>query len=326
MKIQEFAKERHSDGVISVTPMPTSEELALFYTETYYQETPSATFCASYSDEELAQRRLRSELVLFALAEAGNKVGAGTAFFEIGCGEGFLLHAAREQGCSVRGMDFSDVGLLNCNPHLRDCVETGDAYQILERMSEEEVRFDVCVMQNVLEHVLDPKTLLCRVHQLLAPGGIAVVTVPNDFSPVHLKLMEKEFIDSEFWFQPPQHLHYFNVDSVKMFAAHCGFDVVDAFADFPIDFFLFHPGSNYVRKQEHGKGAHEARIILDLLLAERGLSAYHNFCRSVSMCGAGRNVTVVLRPNEDEGVKNNNTKPGRGNLSVTEREYINGKW
>jgi hypothetical protein len=59
--------------------------------------------------------------------------------------------------------------------------------------------------------------------------------------------------------------------------------------------FLFHPGSNYVLRREQGKAAHQARLTLDLLLAERGLGPYHRFCQAMSGCGIGRNVTVILR-------------------------------
>lgn len=297
MKVQGFDRKLDGNGVISVTPMPTQDELAAFYADIYYQEAPSATFSDHYSKEEMEQRCRRAELVLFSLAEAGSK-GGGSTFLEVGCGEGFLLHAAKEQGYAVHGVDFSDVGLSNFNPHLLDSVEIGDAYQILDNLLSIGELFDVCAVQNVLEHVIDPETLLRRMRRILSPGGVAVVTVPNDFSRVQEKLMEKGLVDREFWFQPPQHLHYFNVDSIRAFANHCGFTVVDAFADFPIDFFLFHPGSNYVGKPECGKGAHEARIMLDLLLVERGMPAYHQFCQALSGCGAGRNVTVLLRPHE----------------------------
>lgn len=296
MVIRNFIREYGESGVVSVKPMPTREELEAFYADVYFQQTPSATFHTQYTEEELHQRRLRAELVLYALTQAGAACGEKGSFLEVGCGEGFLLQAAQDDGYMVKGVDFSDAGLRSFHPHLLEKVEIGDAYRILERLLASEERFRVCAMMNVLEHVIDAEALLRGVSQIIARDGIAVVTVPNDFSPIQRKLMDKEFIDHEFWFQPPQHLHYFNVDTIEKFADHCGFEVVDTFADFPIDFFLFHPGSNYVRDAEQGKAAHRARIMLDLLLAERGLEPYYRFCQAVSACGAGRNVTVLLRP------------------------------
>ncbi|MDH3348771.1 MAG: class I SAM-dependent methyltransferase [Desulfobulbaceae bacterium] len=68
----------------------------------------------------------------------------------------------------------------------------------------------MCFMMNVLEHVIDAEILLKAVHQITDHDGIVVVSVPNDFSSTRQKLMDKGFIDHEFWFQPSQHLHYFN--------------------------------------------------------------------------------------------------------------------
>lgn len=309
MVIGNFTRECAKSGVVSVKPMPTREELEAFYADVYFQQPSSATFNIQYTEEELHQRRLRAELALYALRQAGANSGEKGAFLEVGCGEGFFLQAAQDDGYMVKGVDFSDAGLRNFHPHLLDKVEIGDAYRILERLLASEERFRVCAMMNVLEHVIDAEALLRGVSQILTREGIVVVTVPNDFSPVQRKLMDKECIDHEFWFQPPQHLHYFNVDTIEKFAVHCGFEVIDTFADFPIDFFLFHPGSNYVRNAEQGKGVHKARIMLDLLLAERGLAPYHRFCQAVSGCGAGRNVTVLLRPRgESKHQRNQNVK------------------
>jgi len=44
-----------------------------------------------------------------------------------------------------------------------------------------------------------------------------------------------------------------------------------------------------------GKGAHQARAALDLLLSQKGIEPYHAFCQAMSQCGFGRNVTVILQ-------------------------------
>jgi len=102
-------------------------------------------------------------------------------------------------------------------------------------------------------------------------------------------------VDHDYWFLPPQHLHYFNIDTIGPFMESVGFEVVDMFGDFPIELFLFHPGSNYAVNRENGPAAHRARVALDLLLAERGIENYYRFCQAMSACGIGRNVCVLVR-------------------------------
>ncbi len=295
MNIKNYFITTSDIGVISANPIPTYEELAKFYEDIYYQKTPSASYNTQYSKEELKQRRLRADLLLYAIAESNGNGAAASSFLDIGCGEGFLLNTAKEQGYTIQGIDFSTVGLNNFNPHLLCDVEIGDSYKILDQFVSEGRHFNVCVMQNLLEHIISPEILLRKTHDILLPEGIVVITIPNDFSMVQKELIKKGLVDHEYWFLPPQHLHYFNVDSIRAFANKCAFDVIDTFADFPIDFFLFHPGSNYIKDSRQGKDAHKARVMIDLILAKRGLAAYLQFCRAVSNCGAGRNITVLMR-------------------------------
>jgi hypothetical protein len=90
-------------------------------------------------------------------------------------------------------------------------------------------------------------------------------------------------------------LHYFNVRSLLAFCERQGFRVIDAFADFPIEVFLLHPGSNYVEQPKMGKAAHHARMEPDLLIAEQGLDVYLDLYRALFRAGMGRDLTVLLR-------------------------------
>ena len=119
--------------------------------------------------------------------------------------------------------------------------------------------------------------------------------VPNDFSQLQRKALALDLVDREYWFAPPDHLHYFNTENIDAFMERYGLDVVDRFADFPIELFLFHPGSNYVLHPGAGKSAHQARLTLDLLIRDSGIDNYLEFCRSMTRCGLGRNILVIVK-------------------------------
>ena len=156
--------------------------------------------------------------------------------------------------------------------------------------------FDVVAMEHVLEHVVDPEGLLARLPRLIAPGGVLAITVPNDFSPLQLAARDAGLVDRDFWVAPPQHLNYFDAPSLGRLLARLGFAVRLAYASFPIDWFLFHPGSNYVADPAAGKPAHRARMAIDLKLAEQGMEAYLALARAFFACGAGRSLTVIAEP------------------------------
>lgn len=288
-----FEPVRHPDGRVSASPLPSRDELRTFYADLYYQSTQSATYQAEYSDLDRRHKILRCETLLQALQEAG--LEPQDAFLDVGAGEGFLMDAADRSGLAVTGMDYSSFGVEKFFPRLRPRLSVGDVIDLLERFAADGVRFAACSAINVLEHVIDPAALLASIGAVLKPGGLVAITVPNDYSRLQALLRQERHIDRDFWFSPPQHLQYFNADSLPRFCAAHGFELVDGFSDFPIDLYLLHPGSNYVMEPANGPAAHRARLLHDLLIAEQGVRPYLRFYRALFEVGGGRNITVILR-------------------------------
>ncbi len=207
-----------------------------------------------------------------------------------------MCAAAAAAGWNVKGIDFTDDAVRRFNPDFAAAVEVGDAYALLDAYLEADERFDACVLTNVLEHVLDPENLLRGLARILSHQGVLVITVPNDYSRLQEKLIERSPIDCEFWFCPPAHLNYFNTVTVQELCRREGLEVLDLCGGFPVDFFLLHPASNYVRDASQGKAAHLARVTADLLMAEHGMEAFHRYFQGLAGCGMGRTVTVIAGP------------------------------
>jgi SAM-dependent methyltransferase len=283
----------HPDGWRSVAHKPTPAALKAFYAAEYFQQS-HGTYAKGYTDTERAHRALVADTLLHALH--GVRGTSGGRLLEVGCGEGWLLAAAARAGYEVSGLDFSEVGVAHFHPELAARVTFGDAFENLDALIETGARFDVVAMEHVLEHVLDPEALVRRLPRLIAPGGVVAITVPNDFSPLQRLARERGLIDRDFWVAPPQHLNYFDATSLDRFLARLGFELRLAYASFPIDWFLLHPGSNYVADPAAGKDAHRARMAIDLMLAREGMAAYLALGRAFYGCGAGRSLTAIAAP------------------------------
>ncbi|RDV03172.1 class I SAM-dependent methyltransferase [Undibacter mobilis] len=290
-----WTKVRQEEGFVSVFPLPSLPELQAFYAQQYYQQSASASYQQAYSDLELDYKRMQARLMLHAIDQSGERAGT---LLDVGCGEGFLLAEAARQNLDVSGIDFSAHAIERFHPELRKTIEIGDAFALLDNMMESGRRFDACVLQNVLEHVIDPRGLLDRLRQLLTPSGRLLITLPNDYSRVQQVAMDTGAIETEYWFSPPQHLHYFTIAAAAALAASRGLAVLDTFADFPIEAYLFHPGSNYVRQRCAGPDAHKARMIMSLICAESGMDAYLTLSRAYAGCGVGRAFTMILGAKE----------------------------
>ncbi len=291
---EKFEKKTVTQGYVQAIPRPTQQELDSFYREIYYGEGVTATYHASYSEDEIRQKRLRADCVVELLTQ--NCVRKKSLdFLEVGCGEGFVLTSAIAKGWNVLGVDYQSKPIQAFNPDVASRVVANDPNAYLSELLQKGVRKDVIVLQNVLEHVLDPEDVLKKLRLLLAGDGCLLVQVPNDFSDLQTLAHQQGRIDREYWFLPPQHLNYFNANNLANMANSCGFDVVDGISDFPIEIYLWGGAENYVTDKTKGNFAHQARVSLDLFFARNGLEKYLQFYRAAFQIGVGRNICAVLK-------------------------------
>ncbi|HVY48737.1 MAG TPA: class I SAM-dependent methyltransferase [Minicystis sp.] len=101
----------------------------------------------------------------------------GRSVLEVGSGGGHVLRLFR--GARLTALDVSDVYLDIARKNLAGYdveFEKGE----VDRLDWGARRFDRIVCTEVLEHAERPEAILSAIARLLAPGGVAVVTVPND--------------------------------------------------------------------------------------------------------------------------------------------------
>lgn len=284
-------------GFVSIKNLPTNEELLEIYSKLYYQDesTRSKNYQESYNEKEIQHIELLNQLYFYSINKFRPAFEKNPGILlEVGAGEGFTLNKAKSLGWEIQGIDFSDFAIKKFNPDIQKSIDFGDAYEVLAKYKKYGKKFDVCIVFNVLEHVTDPRELLNTLRSLLKENGIILITVPNDFSALQIKALELGHLKEEFWVVPPVHLHYFNTKNLPKLMNELKFKILDMYATFPIDFFLFHLGSNYINEPKNGKLAHKARVELDLLMANEGIEKFYKLCQAYASCGVGRDITVII--------------------------------
>ena len=315
---------RNELGYYEVTRKPTPEELRDYYAQRYYQESRSSyqpEYSAAEREHIEGKLRLRHWVLAQLLepgpvaqpaaapdanpAPAAAKVSGATAaptppartFLDVGCGEGWALDYFQRQGWEVLGLDFSSFSLEQFHPGLRGRLRAGDLYDGLQELIAEGRQFEVLWLDNVLEHVLDPAELLRRCRALTCPGGVLLVDVPNDFSPLQRHLLAHGHIDRPFWVALPDHLSYFGAEGLRNLAAATGWRTARLLGDQPIDLNLFNPATNYVMDRAAGKGAHQSRLEQDnFLLRTAPLPSVAAYYEALAGVGLGRSLVAFLHP------------------------------
>lgn len=98
----------------------------------------------------------------------------GKRVFEIGPAEGTFLKSFADRGFEVRGIEPFDRYATHAREVFSLDVETG----YFKPGSVAPGSADLVVIDNVLEHLMDPAEALREIHSVLAPNGLLLILVP----------------------------------------------------------------------------------------------------------------------------------------------------
>jgi SAM-dependent methyltransferase len=286
-----FSLMKHTLGFYEVHPKPSISELSEHYAKRYYQES-GGSYAHSYSEEELRYFDVCGEIALKTIQRY--QAPKPQNLLDLGCGEGFFAKVFCKEGWKATLVDFSDDGLSRHNPSLLENFIQSDLLTYIENKREELNAFDLINLDNVLEHVIDPISLLSNLKFNMHSDTILRIEVPNDFSSFQGLLVKLDCTE-ETWVNPPEHLSYFNTKSLKALLENQGFELLSLQADFPIEQFLINENSNYWKNRKLGKGAHLTRVIVTNYLAEKSLDRLIDYQEAAADLEFGRLLTAYAR-------------------------------
>jgi 2-polyprenyl-3-methyl-5-hydroxy-6-metoxy-1,4-benzoquinol methylase len=134
--------------------------------------------------------------------------GSARSYLEVGVGHGFQLSKVMgvlDEAVEVMAMDISETSIKLAKSFVdNDRVD----YRLQDILTyDEDRKFDLIVLGEVLEHVERPLELLVKLHGLLAPDGVFYFTTPTNAPAI-------------------DHIYLFNtVDEVREMVDQAGFHV-----------------------------------------------------------------------------------------------------
>ena len=108
-------------------------------------------------------------------------VKPGDKYIEIGCAPGKLLSwVAAKLHAEVSGLDYSEEGIKSCQQLFKALDLPVKLYQEdLFDNSLPKQSFDIVTSFGVIEHFEDPREAIEKHLELLKPGGVAIISIPN---------------------------------------------------------------------------------------------------------------------------------------------------
>lgn len=198
---------------VYINPRPDLDFLSTFYNDCYtgkcYDiDTYNTYYTLIYSYIERAKHDIE-------FIKKYKKTGT---LLDIGCGLGHFLSVAKDNGFICTGTEISNESIKYAEQKYNLNIKEGD----ITNINFNEDKFDIITIFDVLEHVINPDTIIKKIYNIVNSDGYVFISVPN-VDCLQSKLKGKN------WTQmiPPNHLNFFNTKTLTKLLENNGFKIID---------------------------------------------------------------------------------------------------
>lgn len=196
-----------SCNLVYLYPTPTIEELLSFYPSYYHGYKKSFSRLTNF---------LISLNIKFRANLYKKLIGKEGRILEIGAADGNDFFLLRQYGnWDFWGIEFNDDIAKRGRKNGLNII-TGT----LEEYDFKDTKFDLIIMNNLIEHVVDPEKCLKKAKKILKPEGIIVGETPNTHSLDF-------YLFGRYWggLHIPRHTFLFNQRNLKLLGEKVGLSV-----------------------------------------------------------------------------------------------------
>lgn len=280
-------------GYLRADPIPSPEELEIYYKEEFYSPKPFNDSSLEVQKEDQDYYDSRWHGIYEKCKSILNK--DNFSVFDIGFGYAQALLYFSSKGIEVSGLEPSPEGVEYARSKGLKVYQSGiDDFSVTKGK-----RFDVVMLLNVLEHLSHPQETLKSIQDnLLNPEGVIVIEVPNEFNDFQTAAVSEHGLE-EWWVCPPHHLNYFSSSSLKSLLEKCNYEVEYMQGSFPMEMFLL-MGDVYVGNQELGKKCHNKRVEFEKLMRKNNKAEKLKlFYEALAKLDLGRTSLIFAKSNHD---------------------------
>lgn len=177
-------------GLAQQTSIPSDEELSIYYSHDYRQD-----YKKTYAPKlKHVKRAGVAALDRLNFLEKNAPITSSMRLLDIGAGGGEFVYLSQKFGFISSGIEPSH-GYSEFAKREYDVDVKTTSLEAAELQT-----FDVITMFHVLEHMASPDAVMRKIHQILKPGGIFFIEVPN--------LLQKDASPHNIFFKA--HLYYYS--------------------------------------------------------------------------------------------------------------------
>ena len=161
-------------GIERSNLVPSKEEMNKFYSSNLYRFIYESSDLEAYFDKKIKLALSRQSLIVNSLEPyIKNK---DISILEIGCAGGWNLLEFKKSGyVNLTGYEpgsfYREMGKKKLNLNIKK--------GFLEDALDDHKKYDVIILNHVLEHILNPLDALHKIYELLSEDGLLYLGVPN---------------------------------------------------------------------------------------------------------------------------------------------------
>lgn len=137
---------------------------------------------------------------------------------DVGCALGFSTQLARQYGFQAYGIDPSDYAVMRAKKLVgKTLIKKGKISDLRDKPKS----YDVITMFDVFEHLADPGADLVTLNKMLKDDGIMIIAT-GDTGSLFARILGRRWT----FYNPPQHLYFFNRDNLARLLRDRGFEPI----------------------------------------------------------------------------------------------------
>jgi SAM-dependent methyltransferase len=278
-------------GFKHVDPLPKVEHVSGFYKNIYHNQFVKFLY-HEVTDEHVRQKLSQIDNNQF-YCDIYHKVSGFLPpkqhyrVVDVGCGHNLLLKYFQNRNWEVYGIEPGKEAAEYLRKFGLGIIE--EAVELIDSFGLQDISF--VNIQYVLEHVVNPLEVIEKLADLLVPGGVIRIVVPNDFSEGQLAYAEYHQSPIK-WVNLPDHISYFSFDSLSRLLNKVGLREVYRTTNFPLEFLLL-GGVNYYADAAEQKKVGPFVTHFETALKRTGRSDLLNqLYENLAQLGMGRAVIL----------------------------------
>ena len=200
-------------GMLSVYPVPAFEVSKNVYGGDYFSGAEKGHGYVDYDADKEAMRPVFER----HLAHFEKALGRNGRLFDVGAATGYFMHMAKARGWDVHGVDISEFAAAQGRSRGLDLIAG-----TIKNETRPDGSYDLVTMWDVIEHMPDPVSDVRKAHRMLRSRGLLAINTPDSGS-LYARLMGRRW----HLLVPPEHLSYFNRQSISKLLKKQGFKVIE---------------------------------------------------------------------------------------------------